>query len=81
MEVVIAAVATLIVGFIIGCITGALRVTKNVDSSLSGDLVIDANESTDRPDMYLNNCLEPSIIAERKYVTLRVVNVKPISQK
>lgn len=81
MEVFIAGIVALIIGLIIGFIIGVNRVRDQYEQSLCGSLMVDCRDSSTRPDMYLDDCSEPSDILKNSYATFKVIKIKPISQK
>lgn len=81
MEVIIAGIVALIIGLIVGFIIGVNRVRDQYEQSLCGSLMVDCRESSSRPDMYLDDCSEPSDILKNPYATFKVIKIKPVSQK
>ena len=78
---VVALIVGLVIGLIIGFIIGVNRVRDQYEQSLSGSLMVDCRDSSNRPDMYLSDCSDPSDILKNSYATFKVIKINPISQK
>lgn len=85
MEIIIVGIVALIIGLVIGLIVGFVigvnRVRDQYEQSLCGSLMVDCRDSSNRPDMYLDDCSEPADILKNPYATFKVIKINPISQK